>query len=58
MKRFLERLLFGDRQAMVAKLVSDNERLRDELAVCRAVLRSIAVQAEKLSREPRKAVSE
>ena len=58
-KRFLEKLFFVDRQEAMYRLVHDNERLRDELAVCRAVLRGIAVQAEKVSREPRsKAVSE
>ena len=42
-----------DIQAIVATLTAENERLRDELSVCKAVLRSIAVQAEKLSRESR-----
>jgi len=51
MMRFIKRLFSRDHQAMVAKLVSDNERLRDELAIARAVLRSIAVQAEKASAE-------
>jgi hypothetical protein len=36
-----------------ATLERENARLRDELAVCRAVLRGIAVQAEKVSRESR-----
>jgi len=56
---FMKRIFWHDHKAMVANLVRDNERLRDELAVCKAVLRGIAVQAEKVSREPRsKAVSE
>ena len=45
--------LFPYSQKIVAGLVRDNERLRDELAVCKAVLRGIAVQAEKVSRESR-----
>lgn len=47
MMRFIKRLFGTDHQTMVAKLVRDNERLRDELAVCRAVLRSVATQADK-----------
>jgi len=46
MIRRLWNRLFPDSQKLVAGLVRDNERLRDELAVCRAVLRSVATQAE------------
>ena len=53
MIRRLWNRLFPDSQKIVVGLVRDNERLRDELAVCKAVLRGIAVQAEKVSRESR-----
>jgi hypothetical protein len=42
-----------DTKAIVATLERENARLRDELSVCKAVLRGIAVQAEKVSRESR-----
>jgi hypothetical protein len=51
MTRFFKRLFGRDHQTMVAKLVADNERLRDELAIARAVLRSIATQADKAATE-------
>jgi hypothetical protein len=40
-------------KATAATLERENARLRDELSVCRAVLRGIATQAEKVSRESR-----